>query len=525
MPHLALPALLALASACACAQSLSWSVEPRGVAIAADAQENVFTADGDANPAGDISLTKTAPNGQRFFTVKYDNTDATRSEWPSWVDTDSTGGAYVSGTSRSGFSNPVNANALLMRFAANGSLRWRTVLGSEFDGGSSFRLLVDTADNAYVLGLGPTPGGVRMRIHKVTPDGTASLLWYDAFGIGSPSNFKWGLDGSLVVAARSLSGQLGGAARLSTTGLTLSVSTQVPAFSSVDAAADAQGNLYVASIDPALQQGRLQRLSAGFGGQWVRNDPIGFIRVDAAPAGGVVAAGSPRASGFGTAFARYTAEGNPLWVNADADGPSIDMLGHAQMRLDAQGNAFLAGSTLGQMALTRVNADGSSAWAVQVPFGSGVGLAFGAASQAVYLVGGQTARIEQGGAPPPVQAPDLAPMLSQRPARPRTQTPITLTTTLHNTGNQPAEGVSLSLGQSAPVTVLSVRASQGRCSTTPPSRCSLGTVPVGASVTVSQVVGTATAGAFVTTATATTTTPELNTQNNTTTRTTRVQLR
>lgn len=525
MKHHSLPLLLALASAGTCAQTLSWSVEPRGVAIAADAAENVYTADGDANPAGDITLTKTAPNGARFFAVKHDNTDATRSEWPSWVETDSAGGAYVSGTSRSGFSNPVNANALLMRFAANGSLRWRVVLGSDFDGGSSFKVLVDAADNAYVLGLGPTPAGLRMRIHQVTPAGAVSLLWYDAAGIGGPSNFKWGLDGSLVVAARTLTGQLGGAARVATNGLTLAVATQVPALSSVDAAADAQGNLFIASIDPALGQGRLQRLSGSFGGSWVKHDAIGFIRVEAAPGGGVVAAGTPNAAGFGTAFARYTAEGGLLWSNGDADGPSINMLGHAQMRLDGEGNAYLAGSTLGQMALTRVQADGSSAWALQVPYGSGVGLAFGAGSQAVYLVGGQTARIEQGGSPPPVQAPDLVASLAQRPASPGINRPITLATTLRNAGNLPAEGVTLQLAQEPAVVVVSVRASQGSCTTAPPVRCQLGTVAAGGSVTVTQVVGTASAGSFLTTATAATTTPELALQNNTATRTTRVRPR
>jgi hypothetical protein len=62
------------------AQTLSWSVPPGGVAVAADAAENVFTALGKAQPAGDIRLTKTSPGGVPLFTVRFDNTDCTRQE-------------------------------------------------------------------------------------------------------------------------------------------------------------------------------------------------------------------------------------------------------------------------------------------------------------------------------------------------------------------------------------------------------------------------------------------------------------
>ena len=516
MKQLLLTTLLALTCASAGAQSLSWSLDPRGVAIAADAAENVYTVDGDVNPAGDITLTKTAPNGVRLFAVKYDNTDATRHEVPSWVDVDSTGGAYVSGTSRSGFSNPVNAHALLMRFSAKGSLRWRVVLGSDFDGGSSFKVVRDAADNAYVLGVGPTPDGARMRIHKVTPEGVASLLWHDPAGIGLPTNFKWGLDGKLVVAARSITGLLGGAARVGLDGLTLDLITQVPAFSAVDAAADAQGNLYIVSTDPALGQGRLQRVSASPGGAWLRNDPIRMIRVDATPDGGVVVGGTP-AAGFGTAFARYTADGTQLWANRDADGPLFNLLGHGQMRLDTASNAYLAASTLGQMAVTRVNADGSTGWTLQVPFGNGVALAFGATSNAVYLVGGQTARIDQGGFPPPPLAPDLVTTLSQTVAGSRFGPNVTLNTVVRNLGNAPASNVSLEQAQSGSVVLVSADSNQGSCVLAQPLRCSFGTLAPGASVTVTQRLRAPTARGFNTAATAATSTPETLTSNNTAT--------
>src|SRR5512139_222507 len=236
-------AVLAFAGAAtgALAQTLSWSVPPRGVAIAADAAENVFTVDWEYNHAGDITLTKTAPNGVTLFTVRHDNTDPTRHEVATWVDTDSAGGVYVSGTIRSGYSNPVNANALLMRFAADGRLLWRRVLGTDFDGGSSVKVLRDADDNAYVLGLGPTPAGVRSRIHKVAPDGTVLWMWYDFAGIGSPVNVKWGANGNLVVSARAVTGLLGGAAQVDRNGQGVILLTGLPAFAGLDATADATG--------------------------------------------------------------------------------------------------------------------------------------------------------------------------------------------------------------------------------------------------------------------------------------------
>lgn len=244
-PLLTLAALTLAAPAALC-QTLTWSVPPRGVAIAADAAENVFTVDWEYAPAGDIVLTKTAPNGVTLFSVRHDNTDSTRHELATWVDIDSTGGAYVSGTVRSGYSNPVNAHALLMRFAADGALRWRLVLGTDFDGGSTVKVLRDEADNAYVLGIGPTPAGFRTRIHKVSATGQVLWMWYDFAGIGSPVNMKWAANGSLVVATRAITGLLGGAALVDRNGFNATLLNNIPAFAGIDATADASGLVIVA---------------------------------------------------------------------------------------------------------------------------------------------------------------------------------------------------------------------------------------------------------------------------------------
>ena len=516
---------LTLALPVALAPTLTWSVPPRGVAIAADAAENVFTADWEYAPAGDIVLTKTAPNGVTLFNVRHNNIDSTRHEVATWVDTDSTGGAYVSGTIRSGYSSPVNANALLMRFAADGTLRWRLVLGTDFDGGSTVKMLRDEADNAYVLGIGPTPAGVRTRIHKVSPTGQVLWTWFDFAGIGSPVNMKWGANGNLVVAARAITGLLGGAAQVDRNGLGQILLTSIPAYAGIDATADAAGRMIVVSLDPATQQGRLVKYGEFGTAQWTRFDPVNMARVEVAPDGGIVVGGTPSAGSFGVAFLKYAAEGTPLWANRDADGPANAFLSHGQMRLDEAGNAYLAASNMSQMSVTRVNADGSTGWSMLAPFGYGVALAFGVKSQAVYLVGGQTARIDQGGSPPAPQHPDLVTTLTDAPDPARVNANLTLTTTVRNFGPVAAAAVTVTHSLSSSVRWVSVTTSQGSCSAAARLQCTLGTLAPGASATITRVVRPRSTGVLTTTTTAATTTAEPLISNNTAIARTTVTLR
>lgn len=504
---------LALASSATLAQTLTWSVEPRGVAIAADAAENVFTADWEYAPAGDILLSKTSPNGVSLFSVRYDNTDSTRHEVATWLATDSTGGVYVSGTTRSGFSNPVNTHGLLMRFASDGALRWRLVLGAASDAGSTVKVLSDEADNAYVLGIGPTPSGWRTRIHKVSPTGQLLWMWHDTAGIGNPVNLKWGANGQLVVATRSITGTQGGVAQVDRNGLATTVLAAQPAFASLDATADAAGFVMVASLDPATQQGRLARYAPSGALQWTRTDAVNMARVEMAPDGGVVVGGTPTAGQVGVAFLKYAADGTPLWANRDADGPGQAFLAHGQMRLDPAGHAYLTASNLSQMSVTRVNADGSTGWSVLAPFGYGTALAFGATSQAVYVVGGQTARIDQGGSPPP-PSPDLAVSLSDSPDPAQVGQDLTLTTTVRNLGPAPAAAVTLSQVLSAKAQWVSVTSSQGKCRAKPPLNCTLGVIAPGASATITRVVRPNKAGTLTTTATSATASTEPLTGNN-----------
>jgi hypothetical protein len=75
------------------------------------------------------------------------------------------------------------------------------------------------------------------------------------------------------------------------------------------------------------------------------------------------------------------------------------LLLHAHMLLDGANNAYLAAGTLFEMAVCKVNSDGSSGW-TQTVAGSGHAdaIALGDNDKSVFVVGGVTARISQAGA-------------------------------------------------------------------------------------------------------------------------------
>ncbi len=154
---------------------IAWYNYPGGVSVAADASNNVYSANWDYNCRSDITLTKRDAAGSILWEVPYNNTDATRHEVATWVETDGSGNIIVSGTIRSGYSNPVNAASLLMKFSPSGTLLWRKVYESSFDGSSTRKCLADANNNIYVLGIGTGPNGQVTKVKKFNSSRCISL--------------------------------------------------------------------------------------------------------------------------------------------------------------------------------------------------------------------------------------------------------------------------------------------------------------------------------------------------------------
>ncbi len=512
---------LALVTASSWAQVQStWVNFPGGVAVARDAADNVYTANWDYNPAGDITLTKRNPAGAVMWETRYDNIDNTRHEVATWVGTDSAGNAWVSGTIRSGFSNPVSANSLMMKFSPGGQLLWRRVYASEFDGSRTVRFVFDAQDRAYVLGLGTGPAGQVSTVRQFNPDGSTGWVWFDSQGIGAPIMIKRTPDQQTLVVARSIFGILNGFAKIDAEGRTV---WSVPAVTSLtvgDAAGDAAGNTFVVNSHAGTGQGSvLQKRSPAGALIWERPHPMAAFRVEVGLDGNPVISGFPNSGTPGAAFAKFSSAGGLLWTNLDADGPGVGLLSHSQMLMDNAGSAYLSGSTLTHMGVSKVFADGSPAWTALVPGGTTTAMTLGSRSQ-LYVTGGQTARLDQGRAS---LAADVALTLTDAPDPVSVGMTMIYTATVTNLGNVTAESVLYAQGLPRTLTWLSATPSQGSCTGAGMVSCSLGALPAGASATVAVRVQPRQAGALTGTATVTMAGRDANLANNTAVTTTTVQ--
>lgn len=392
MKHLLFAITLAIASSSTPAQTTAWSNEPSGVAVARDAVDNVYTARWDYNLAGDIYVAKRDSAGALLWEVRFDNLDSTRHEVATFVATDSAGNLLVSGTIRSGFSNPVNAASLLMKFSPDGQLLWRQVYGSNFDGSSTRRVVMDPQDRAHVLGLGVCPAGLMGSVRQFNADGSAGWIWCDSVGVGAPTMLKRTPDGQFVIAARSLTGSMQGFVRLDAAGQTVWWLDGITSLTVGDIAGDAQGNSYLV-YGGASQGTRLRKVSPTGATLWESQHPMSAFRVEVGPDGAPILSGFPNSGSGGATFAKFSADGELLWTNPNAS--TAGLLMHSAMLVDAAGGAYVSGSTLTEMGVAKVNADGSTAWSKLLPGGSTAGMVLGSANQ-LYLTGGiYTARIDQ----------------------------------------------------------------------------------------------------------------------------------
>lgn len=485
-PLLAIAALCLIGAAQA-QPATAWLNEPGGVAMGIDAQDNVYTARWDYGPAGDIHVAKRSADGVLQWEVRYDNTDTTRHEVATWVDTDSAGNVLVSGTIRSGLSSPVNANSLLMKFAPDGRLIWRRVYEGAFDGSSTRKLLVDGGDNVYVLGIGSGPAGQVGTVRKFDAAGTALWSWFDPKGIGAPLNMKWTPDGALLVSARGITGAFNGYAKLDRDGNAIWILPGVASVTAGDAAGDADGNSYLINSHYAAGSGSLLRKLAPNGGTlWERSHAMAGLRVEVGPDGAPLVSGFPSAGAVGAAFMKFGSDGRLLWANLDADGPAVALLAHAQMKLDASGNAYLAAGNMSQMGVTKVRADGSSDWTLLIGSGYASALSIGSAQQ-VFVIGGiYGARVDQQAAPAP--SADLALSLAGTPDPVVVGADLQFRATVRNRGPSTATRINLGATLPSSVTLVRVLPSQGACNGTATLTCALGSLAPGAKATVVVIV-------------------------------------
>ena len=372
---------------------VDWVAPTRGVAVAVDAADNVYTTDFEQALGFEVTVTKRDVNGNLLWVSSFDQTDGTQWEAASWIGVDSQGNALVSANLMSGFSNPVQAASLLIKFAADGTPLYRIVYDGPFDGSSTRRLLLDEADNVYVLGVGMGPAGLVARVKKFSPAGVPLWSWFDSSGIGNPNHFKFAPNGDLVIAARGIIGSINGYARIDRQGNEIWTLAGVPSLTVGDAASDSAGNTYLVHGEYVMGGGTMiKKLDPQGALVWEQAYPSAGFRVEVGPDDHPIVSGFPNSGTPGAAFFKVAPTGTLVWSNLDADGP-LALLLHAQMLLDGAGNAYLAAGTLFEMAVCKVRANGTSAWTATMPGSFAQAMVLANTPGSLFVVGGRTARL------------------------------------------------------------------------------------------------------------------------------------
>jgi hypothetical protein len=302
----------------------------------------------------------------------------------------------VAGTLKSGYSNPVNAASILMKFSPSGELLWRKVYETDFDGSYTRRCLVDEQNNIYVLGAGPGPKGFTTNVKQFKPDGERGWSYFDTLGIGAPHIFKFSQDSAIVIAGRGITGSVNGFAKISREGALMWAKAPVFSLTAGDIAGDIAGNSYIINDNYETNEGSiLTKISPEGVVLWSEDAPYSGFRVEVGTDQRPVVSGFPGTGQPGVAMMKWDETGNEIWRNLDADGPLMLLL-HAQMLMDKQNNAYLAAGTLFDMAVCKVNSDGTSSWTATIPGSSGAQAFTLGSENSIYITGIKTVRLDQG---------------------------------------------------------------------------------------------------------------------------------
>lgn len=302
----------------------------------------------------------------------------------------------------SGYSNPVEAASIIMKFDTEGNLLWRNVYESSFDGSYTKKCLVDDNNNIYVLGMGSGTPGYVTKVKKFAADGSTIWTYYDAYGIGKPINFKFTPDNKIVITGRSIFGSINGYAKIDLNGNHIWSYPGVNSLTVGDAEGDDFGNTYLVHGEYVTNGGtELKKVSPTGSLIWSNVYNLAGFRVEVGSDNQPVVCGFPNPNAFGSSFIKVDGNGNVVWSNPDADS-TFALLLHAKLIMDQYDNIYLAAGTLTEMAVCKVMSNGTSAWTVTMPGSYSYDFTIGN-NDDIFVVGGTTVKLQQVNYPVPVE--------------------------------------------------------------------------------------------------------------------------
>jgi hypothetical protein len=251
--------------------------------------------------------------------------------------------------------------------------------------------------------------GLVTRVKKFNTSGVPVWTYYDTNGIGAPVNIKFTPDNSMLVSARGTSGIINGYLKLDLNGNLIWSKPGITSSTVGDAAGDSFGNTYI--INGFNNSGSLLAKYNQSGMLiWSDTNIMAGTKVEVGSDNNVIISGFPNQGTAGAAFMKYNASGTVLWQNLNADGPEVLLL-HGQLILDNANNAYLSAGNLFNMAVCKINSDGTYGW-VGLVSGSTSAKSFVLASNnTMYIIGTTTAKLSQSLPTPIVITPSKSEIL------------------------------------------------------------------------------------------------------------------
>ena len=200
----------------------------------------------------------------------------------------------------------------------------------------------------------------------------------------------------MVVSGRGITGIINGYLKISLEGSLLWSKAGITSPTIGDIAGDSIGNSYIINGENVVSNAGsiLEKLDGNGTLIWSHTNAMAGSKVEVGSDNYPIISGFPNSGTGGAAFMKYNSNSAILWQNLNADGPEILLL-HSQLKIDTANNAYLSAGNLFNMAVCKINSDGTNGWVGLVSGSSQASSFVLDSNNSIYVIGGTTAKLGQ----------------------------------------------------------------------------------------------------------------------------------